>query len=396
MQNQFNKPGLRGRGAIAVLSMLAIGAALLSGCGSSGGSSSSSGGSATTDGSTSTSGLAPFEKKVAAYFKGTSTAPVGGPVKTEPGKTVWAISVGQSVEAAQLTSKAVQELGKKLGWNVSIYDGKFESSRELTGIQQAIAAGADGIILEYIDCDPVKAGLEEAAEAGIPIVGIESKDCAPSLEKNILFAEGATFEEWIKEIGESAGAWLVTETEGDAKAIITEETDATVTSLEAKGAQEEIENCESCEVLETIQFTGTSFNTLQQKIEQALNQNPEANAFFGNYGAVMTVGGGAAALRASGRLGDIKSAVGEGSASVIELLRGEEGVDACTGSSVEWEGYESVTLMARLFAGQDPSKSNSGIGVQLCDREHNLPPEGKGFEFPIDYVSAYEKILGLK
>src|SRR5262249_37137905 len=129
-------------------------AILAAGCGSSsGGSSTGSGGGSSTGsggGDEGSSEVAKFEEELETGYKGTSTEPGGGPVKTSPGKKVWVISSGLSAEAGQLSTKVIEEVGKKLGWSITVFDGKFEASRETTGAEQAVAAGAEGIILDYI------------------------------------------------------------------------------------------------------------------------------------------------------------------------------------------------------------------------------------------------------
>ncbi|MBS1884933.1 MAG: sugar ABC transporter substrate-binding protein [Actinobacteria bacterium] len=376
-------------GAVVVVAISLIAAILVSGCGSSSDSGSA-------EGSVSKSDLAKYEGELTPLLKGTSTKPVGGPVETTPGKNVWLISVGQSSQASVTTTKKMEEIGAALGWNINLFDSKFETSRELTGIQQAVAAGADGIILVYFDCTPVRAGLEEAKAAGVAIVGLESRDCSPELENNVLYKDGMGFEEWGEGDGASSAKWLIAETGGETKAIVTEETDTVATTAIVAGLRKQFAKCPTCEILTTIKFTGPTFNQLQGKIEQALNQYPQANAFFSNYDAVATVGGGAAALRASGRLGEIKVAGGEVTPAGAALIRNEEGLDASVGVNLSWLGWESMTLMARIFAGQNPEDSNSGIGYQLVDKEHNLPPKGEEFQPPIDFEAAYEEILGLK
>lgn len=125
-------------------------------------------------------------------------------------------------------------------------------------------------------------------------------------------------------------------------------------------------------------------------------QHPEANSFIAAYDAVMTGGGGAAAIRAAGRARDLLVMGGEGSVPRIELIHHHAGVDACSGLPLAWSGYAVAMSMVRIFAGQNPNRGNSGIGSQVCDLEHNLPPEGEPYQPPIDYVAAYEKLWGLK
>ncbi|MBS1843303.1 MAG: sugar ABC transporter substrate-binding protein [Actinobacteria bacterium] len=388
---------------IAVLVMGLV--LVVSACG--GGSSSTSGGSSSEEeaaesgssgGGSAAEQAKPFEEELAALYKGTSEAPSQPPVKPEPGKNVWVISTGQSIETAQNAAKAMEEVGEKLDWKVTVFDGKFESARELTGVQQAIAAGADGIVLLYVDCAPIKAGLQQAKAAGIDVVGVESEDCEPALETApSLFAKGHTYLQAAKEWGEAQVAWVVSETKGEAKTIYIEESDLRTTRSNGVGVKAAMERCSTCELTHTISFVGTEFGPpLQQKVEQALNQYPEANSVIAAYDAVLTSGGAAAALRASGRLPELKVMGGEGSVPGIELIYNEAGMDACVGLPTAWSGYDAMMVLSQLFAGRNPVEGNSGIGWQVCDKEHNLPPKGEVFQPSVDYVADYEKIWGLK
>ena len=123
--------------------------------------------------------VARSERQLQALYEGTYEEPSGGPVTPPPGKKVWVISTGQTIETAVNAAAAMEAAGQTLGWEVSVFDGKFDSARQISGIEQALADGADGIVLLYVDCAPVKAGLQQARAAGVAVVGIESKDCEP-------------------------------------------------------------------------------------------------------------------------------------------------------------------------------------------------------------------------
>ncbi|MBS1843024.1 MAG: substrate-binding domain-containing protein [Actinobacteria bacterium] len=388
--------GIRMRIGLALMLVTLLAALVLAGCGgSSGGGSSSSTESAA--GGVSKADLAKYEQELAKLWKGTYTEPQGPAFKPPSGKNVWVISTGQSIETAQNASAAMEEAGGKLGWSVHVFDGKFESSRELSGIQQAIAAGAEGIVLLYIDCAPVKAGLEQAKAAGIAVAGIESKDCNPSLETNVKFAQNQSWEEWSRGWGRGMMAWVIAKTHGEAKVIVAEETDLAVTREVNVGWEEQVKKCPTCEIVANTKFVGTEFGPpLQQKIEQALNSNPDANGFIPAYDAVMTSGGAAAAIRASGRLPEMAVMGGEGSVPGIEQIYDESGMKACIGIPTAQTGWEAIAVLARAFAGLKPGDGNSGVGWQICEKGHNLPPKGETYQPPLNYVPVYEKMWGLK
>lgn len=377
---------------VLILAMLCLAGALaLSACGDDDGGSSS-GPAAEED-------IAQYDEQLAALYEGTYEAPSGGPVDPPEDKNIWVISTGQEIETAQAASTAMEEAGDTLGWDVTIFDGQFDSARQLSGIEQAIADEADGIVLLYVDCAPVKAGIQQARGADVAVVGIESQDCDPSLENHVVkYVDDKDFADWVAhDFGGTQAAWVIAKTEGQAKTIVTVQTDLFTTAVTYDpGITDEFAKCETCEIVETIEFVGTEFGPpLQRKIEQALNEHPDANSFIAAYDAVLTGGGGAAALRASGRLDEIEIMGGEGSTPGIELIHENAGMDACSGIPTAWEGYGAMMGLARIFADQDPNEGNSGIGAQVCDEENNLPPEGQSYEAPIDFVAEYEELWGV-
>lgn len=385
---------MRTKRLAGVAGLMAVAVLVLAACGDSDDGAEGGGGQA------SSGDVERYEEQLQTLYEGTYEKPSGGPVEPSEGQNVWVISTGQEIETAQAASAAMEDASDALGWEVTIFDGKFDSSRQLSGIQQALADKADGIVLLYVDCAPVKSGIRQARDAGVAVVGIESKDCQPSLENHVVkYVGDRPFDEWVAhDFGGTQAAWVIAKTKGEAKTIVTVQTDLYTTAVTYDpGITDEFDECPSCEIVETIEFVGAEFGPpLQQKIEQALNKHPDANSFIAAYDAVLTGGGGAAALRASGRLDEIEIMGGEGSVPGIELVYNQAGMDACSGIPTAWEGYGAIMGLARVFAGQDPDKGNSGIGAQACDRDHNLPPKGKSYEAPIDFVSAYEELWGVE
>jgi ribose transport system substrate-binding protein len=379
---------------IGLAALVVVAIAALSGCGAG---ESDSAGSAER---ASSSDVARYERQLAALYKGTYEEPSGGPVKPPAGKNVWVISTGQTIEAAVNAATAIEEAGEELDWDVTVFDGKFDSSRQLSGVEQALADRADGIVLIYIDCPPIRAALQQAEAAGVPVVGIQSQECDPPLLSHVVrYAGNRDFVTYLSHgFGGTQAKWVIAKTKGEARTIVTAETDLYSTRVTYDpGITAEFAKCETCEIVDTVEFVGSEFGPpLQEKIEQSLNQHPEANSFIAAYDAVMTGGGGAAALRASGRLDEIVSMGGEGSKPGIELIYNRAGMDACTGTPTGWEGYAAMMSLARIFAGQDPERGDSGIGEQVCDLGHNMPPEGQAYEAPIDYVAAYRRLWGIR
>src|ERR1044072_1804608 len=140
----------------------------------------------------STKPLSYFQDRVQTLFSGKSyTAPPTTAPKPEPGKKIWVVPYGLSIAAGALFAAGVQDAGKAIGWDVTVFDGKFDPNTSLAGVRQAIRARADGIITYGIDCPYVQAALTEAKAAEIPVIGVENYDCSelkpgsPSLQTGI-------------------------------------------------------------------------------------------------------------------------------------------------------------------------------------------------------------------
>ena len=384
------RTGLRHGLGLLVVTLMA--ATALAACGGDG-----DGG---TEEKASNADVAKYERELEALYEGTYEKPSGGSVKPPKGKNVWVISTGQTIEAAINAAAAIEEAGATLGWEANVFDGRFDSNRQIAGIEGALADGADGIVLIYIDCPPVRSALQQAKDAGVVVVGIQSQECEPPLVDHVIrYAGHRDFVEYLSHgFGGTQAKWVIAKTKGEARTIVTAQTDLYSTRVTYDpGITEAFAECDTCEIVDTVEFVGTEFGPpLQQKIEQSLNQHPEANSFIAAYDAVMTGGGGAAALRASGRLDEIEVMGGEGSKPGIELIYDRAGMEACTGTPTGWEGYAAIMSLARIFAGQDPERGDSGIGEQVCDIDHNLPPKGEGYRAPIDYVAAYRELWGVR
>jgi ribose transport system substrate-binding protein len=168
---------------------------------------------------------------------------------------------------------------------------------------------------------------------------------------------------------------------------------ASIRSSRANHAYYE-ENCPDTCTLTDIEFTvAEAGKSLQQKAEQALLQNPDANAVQVDTDSVL-LNGVLSAVQKSDR--DLLIMAGEGDTPIMDLAR--EGNDNLYGIGVNtsWEGYGGIDAMNRLFNGEDPvpPEGSQGPGIQVWGPGHNIPESGP-YVYPIDFVAEYEKAWGV-
>jgi ribose transport system substrate-binding protein len=346
--------------------------------------------------------LATAKAKTTQNYKGTNTAPDTTLRKPTPGKKVVVISGGESALSSSVPSDAAVEAAKAAGWDVQLYDQKLNPANGTALINQALAAGADGIILDATDCPLAKTALQAAKAKGVKVVPIYAFDCNDPIfggGGESLFSGITNYGAKAKDIDlftESYGAdqadAIIAGTNGTAKVILFNDTEFTVLKYTAKGFTDEMAKCQACSVVATVDFKAADLGpTLQQKAASVLLQHPEATAVKIPYTAAALLGI-AAAVSASSHANSLYVMGGEGFAPELDLIRAKHGVSAVNVISSEWVGWSAVDTLNSLFLGQQPA--DSGIGWTLADSDHNIPASG-AFVPPVDFKAAYKKAWGL-
>src|SRR3954451_10243266 len=382
---------------IMLLGGMAVSVAVLSAC------SSNSANNQTAAPGSSASNAPVTNPVLAQVYKGTLASPDTTARAGVKGKNVWIISSGQSSESSSVPVNAAKEAAEKLGWKVHIYDTQLNPANDAPGVSAALAAGADGIILDAIDCSFVKSQLGQAKARGVVTVPIYAYDCddaysgkggqrlfsgyinyGPVANKNL----GAFAEKY----GYAQGQAAIAATGGKAKVIFFNDTQVTVLHYTGKGFLDAIKQCSGCEVVKNIDFTGLQLGPqLLQTAASAILQHPEANVVKSPFTAATLLSIGPAVAQ-SGRAGNLYVMGGEGFADELNLLRNHQGVSAVMISPSDWTGWAAVDTLNSLFQNKKPAFS--GLGWQLVDKTHNLPASG-GKVPPVDFKSIYEKAWGV-
>jgi len=319
------------------------------------------------------------------------------------GKTLMYLSAGTSSPSGTAGVQALEQLAAQLGFELVVFDGQFTPSRYQEGMRQAISQNVDALVVYGVDCAGNEAALKEVRAAGIPIIGSQSVDC----NEIDTSAEGLFDAQPLYPVGDEAakiaGVWaangaaqadyLISKLNGDVKVISFDVPDFAVTAALGEGFRARMSECSTCEILETVQVGVADFGpSLQQKAEQALLKNPDANAVQINYDDLLSLGV-TAAIDGSGRAGDLLVIAGTGYESALDLIRDGGSLDAGWVQNHPWDHYALVDTVLRVLGGQEAAVS--GIPVILYDAEHNMPETGE-FIPTTDFVATFEKAWGLR
>lgn len=346
--------------------------------------------------------LAAAQERLDRWYEGTHREmPQESPPPLE-GTNLWIISCGQAAEGCAVPSNAAAEAAEAIGWDVTIFDGKLNPAEYSNGVNQAVAAGADAIVLNVVDCQYASQALKDAKAAGVKIYGLHSLDCDdPAVGGEATFdaelyygEEFPNYRELVIAFGGTKADWIIVKTEGQARTIQFNQDELLVVKYIGDGFEKTMETCTTCEVVQSVEFVLADLGPpLQQKAQQALLQNPDANSVMVPYDSAMTLGI-SSAIEESGRKDDLWVMGGEGFVANIQNTRDNKGQDAGTGYGFEWEGWAVVDGVNRLLQGEE--QVDCGCGFAVWDAEHNFPEEeGVAFQVPVDFRANYRKIWGV-
>jgi ribose transport system substrate-binding protein len=381
----------RARTVAAALLVMASGIAL-SACGS--GSSTNATSSTTGAGGSKTSTLAGVPS-LEELYKGTEEPPpTEGPAAAKGKSIVW-ISCGQVAEGCAAPSAAAGEAAKDLGWSFKLLDAKFGAGGAFgAAIRQAIVLKPDAIVILAINCDAAQQPMQEAKDAGIPVLGVLNKDCDAKLQpiQMIPNSTSPTTADFWTNYGAQKAAYIIHKTDGKAKVIDMWLSDA-LTEIH-DGFTGMLKKCEDCEVVGDLPFLAPEQapgGPLTQRFTTTLARHPDANAFTISADAPLIGSGLAAKMNSMPSAKKLVSVAGEGSGYGMDLLRKDGVPTAENGYDNAWLGYAAMDSINRVFA-NTPAVAE-GFGSRIVDRENNMTAEGP-YASPIDFKSAYRKVWG--
>jgi ribose transport system substrate-binding protein len=374
----------------------------LAACSSS--KSTTSGSKATTGGTTAATGGGGLQAATAATAeaeKGTSRPVDSTSRPAAKGKHVVVISSGQASISSQVPSDAAVAAAKAIGWQVDLYDAKLNPANFAPLLRQAVAAGADGIVLDAIDCQTVQQPLQEAKAKGIVVVPIYAFDCNDAHAGNApqgLFSgvvnfgpkAAANVDAFTESYGADQANYIIAASQNKAKIIAIQDPEFTVLYYTLAGFTKAIEASGGSQIVDVLNITTTDLlsNQLVPKIQAELLRHPEANWIKSPFTYATTLG----IVPALGsKAGQIKVMGGEGFAPELDLMR-QGKISAANIISSEWTGWASIDTINSLF--RKEQTVDSGIGWTIADSTHNLPPAGE-FVPPIDFKSQFKKAWGV-
>jgi len=397
----------KARTVAAILAVVGL-VAGVAGCKEDGGSPT---GSASPSGARSGSAppvdvLTESRNAVATVYKGTFRAPDPTTRIAAKGKKVAIISRGQQSPSSAVPIGAAVEAARLLGWEATVIDLKLNPQSAPDAVNQAIAAGVDGIV-SNVDCAYAPNEFGAAKAKGILIVPMFTFDCTDptvagkpgasqfTTQLNYTFGSGEKTDaiRYSSAGGYLAASALIAATNGTAKVLAFTDVTSTILNYTHAGFMTQMKRCTGCQVLEEIKFTPAELTdgSLRTKVREALQRHPEVTAIRGSHSAAIQLAI-APEVVAAKLQNKILVVGGEGQDADLNLIRTKQGLNITLATDSSWMGWAVLDALNSAFNGETPRPP--GLGAMLVDKEHNLPPSGS-VQHNINFKSVYRKAWGV-
>jgi ribose transport system substrate-binding protein len=323
----------------------------LAACGSNSGSSATAASAATAAAAAKVSPQVAAIEKVVAQMQApqtTWTGPTSGPVAAR-GKRIVYLSGQESNSLDAAYGQYLQQAAQKIGWTVTIIDGKGTPTGWLAGMNQAVALHPNGIVI-FADAASLQAPIAAATAAHIPVVGLHASSITgPShgLYTNI--------QEDAAAIGKAEADYAIAASNGTAHVVIVTHNEYGIARIKSDAMKSELAKCPGCKLLSYVNFPASEASTRMSQL---------ATSWVSNYGShfyAMTVGdndwdfavpalaaGGVSPTNGPQLIGS------DGIASAYQRIRNQQYQVATVPEPAQEEAYYAIYQMNRAFHGMAP------------------------------------------
>ncbi|MEM6461082.1 MAG: substrate-binding domain-containing protein [Pseudomonadota bacterium] len=302
-------------------------------------------------------------------LKVSDSAPTEVPEKFKNGEARIAVVRQLNVgDVYQAWIAGVEEEAKKLGVKVEIYDADGDNARQALQLQQAVATEPDAILIGWGFGDSLKAGLDAACAAGIPVVtsnaSVPVSDCVTNVNQSDKLMMRGIVDKFSADFGGNP--------EGDVIYVYV----AGYLPLDLRNEVWEEFKAANPEINQVAQIGVVNANTAAQTADQAkaaLTANPDTIAIIAPYNEFTK--GATLAIEELGMLDKVKAYGMDISTADIAVMTAENSPWVAT-STTDMQNFGRVSL--RVTAGEttDSYEGNDLLIPPLVITQEELREKG--------------------
>ena len=308
------------------------------------------------------------------------------------GKVIFEIPITSEVPFIGAVERGMREAAAEVGAELKVFPNQGRPTQWAQGIQTAIASDADAILLLAQDPELVRPQVEQAEQAGIPVIVLrttgEGERC-PSIGT-------ACVPTPFERAGRLEADFVIADSGGDANVLVITSKDARSTQPLLAGLEDEFaDRCPDCK-LRFVDVPIPDWGAkLRSEVQSALVRDPRINYVIATYDSMSQFA--VPAIVAAGKADEIKIAAFNGTPFVLGMIQDGEVVAMDVGENLAWVGWASMDQAFRVVAGERPVRSEHTplrvFDAENADDAGHPPRFDRGYGQP--YVEGYRQLWGV-
>jgi ribose transport system substrate-binding protein len=319
------------------------------------------------------------------------TGPNTGP-KAATGKKIVCVNANSQNGVEALWGESVAEAAKRIGWEITVLDGKGTVQGQVAAINQAISMKVNGIVTSA-NAEPLQAVIKEAVNAGIPVVGIHASNVpGPNPDLNLFYnctSSGI-------EIGKALADYIIADSNGQGRAIILYDAQYAIAREKAEAMRNQLATCPTATLLD---YVNTPLSDVPKNMPQLTSSWISK---FGTPFYVMSIADyyydfSTPTLRSGGiEMSDVKLLGSDGTTAAYDRIRNNDYQIVTIPEPPTLFGYMAVDALNRYFAKESPVDyipdvyivTNSNVNAEGGDQGIFIPSN--------NFADEYAKIWGVQ
>ena len=320
-------------------------------------------------------------------WEGPTAAP-----KPMAGKSLVYLSGDEQNDISREYGLYMKQAAEKLGWTLTVIDGKGSPSTWVSGFNQAIALNPGGIAI-FADAKSLQDPIKTAVGKGITVIGLHAASLpGPQPDLNLF----VNIQEDPREIGKAEADWAIADSNGTAKVVVVTHNEYQIAKTKSDATRDAVAACAGCKVLDDVNFPASEAAQRMPQLTTSWVQR------FGLPIYITSVGDNdldfaIPSLRSAGVTPDQAKLIGaDGNRSAYERIRkGKQYQTVTVSEPIELQAYQAVDEFNRAFNKAPPSGfvqppylvTADNVGTEGGDKDIFVPEN--------DYKGHYLKLWGV-
>lgn len=312
------------------------------------------------------------------------------------GKTIWYISLSLTIPFEQFVLQGIQQGAQLAGAKGIGFDGKFSPAEGTRGVEEAVQAKADLIMIDGFQPQLLAPAIAQAKAAGIPVLTANTQDPGPPLPGYPDGVIGVATHPF-SEPGRMEADFIVADSKGKANVLFLSTTDVPVITTAVKdGFTKELNRlCSTCTI--TVESVPSSqWSGLTPRTATLIQTHPNVNYMVPDFdGMVVYMVPGVTSANAQNK---VKIVSFNATPSVMQNMANHYVVAGDTGGPNLVQGWAFADEGLRILAGGQPV-NDLNIPTRLFDANNigsiDLTKQESEWYGVGDYVAKFKAQWGL-